>query len=396
MVLAGMGSPNAWSRHAAAAPVPTVSAAAEAIYRFGILPDGKPLRAERDGAPTVEGAAAACINCHRRSGLGMIEGQSVVPPITGKYLFRSSEGRDAEMAMSHPVATAANRAAYTDETLARALREGVSPEGRRFAFLMPRFELDDATMALLTDYLKQLSRGPFPGVGADTLQFATIVTPDADPIGRQAMLGVLEQYFGRENTFYHGESPALQPLRRTLGHPRHHWQLHVWTLEGAPETWEAQLHERLRREPVFAVISGIGGATWAPVHRFCESESIPCLLPNVDLPVVAQRDFYPVYFSKGVLLEAELIARALQEPPPAERAHRLVQIYRIGDIGADAAAALRALATSAGFTIAGPGRFSSGASARLRRLKPGRPNHDDTDLALALRAHPRGIDTGSV
>ena len=350
MVLAGMGSPNAWSRHAAAAPVPTVSAAAEAIYRLGILPDGKPLRAERDGAPTVEGAAAACINCHRRSGLGMIEGQSVVPPITGKYLFRSSEGRDAEMAMSHPVATAANRAAYTDETLARALREGVSPEGRRFAFLMPRFELDDATMALLTDYLKQLSRGPFPGVGADTLQFATVVTPDADPIGRQAMLGVLEQYFGRENTFYHGESPALQPLRRSLGHPRHHWQLHVWTLEGSPETWEAQLHERLRREPVFAVISGIGGATWAPVHRFCESESIPCLLPNVDLPVVAQRDFYPVYFSKGVLLEAELIARALQEPLPAERAHRLVQIYRLGDIGADAAAALRALATSAGFT----------------------------------------------
>jgi hypothetical protein len=349
MVLAGSGSPKAWGRHLAAAPAP-VSAAAEALYRRGILPDGTLLLGERDGAEPVEGAAAACVNCHRRSGLGVIEGQTVVPPIAGKYLFRIGEGRNAELAIPHPEATSSNRAAYTEVTLARALREGVSPEGRRFAFLMPRFALDDSTMALFTDYLKQLSRGPSPGVGPDTLQFATIITPDADPIARQAMLSVLEQYFGRENTLYHGESPPLKPARRAQGHTQHRWQLHVWTLTGEPGSWEGQLHERLRREPVFAVISGIGGATWAPVHRFCESESIPCLLPNVDLPEVAQQDFYPVYYSKGVLLEAELIARALQDPPPSERARRVVQLYRPGDIGAAAAAALQARATAAGFT----------------------------------------------
>ena len=37
------------------------------------------------------------------------------------------------------------------------------------------------------------------------------------------------------------------------------------------------------------ITSGIGGKTWAPVHQFCERESIPCLLPNVDLPVVAEK-----------------------------------------------------------------------------------------------------------
>jgi hypothetical protein len=349
LVLAGSGSPKAWSRHAPAAPAP-VPAAAEALYRRGILPDGTLLRGEREGAEPVVGAAAACSNCHRRSGLGMIEGQTVVPPIAGKYLFRIGEGRQAEMAMSHPVAMSSKRAAYTETTLARALREGVSPEGRRFDFLMPRFALDDSAMALLTGYLKQLSRAPSAGVGADSLQFATIITPDADPNGRQAMLSVLEQYFERENTFYHGESPPLQPARRGQEHVKHRWQLHVWSLTGPPESWEAQLHARLRREPVFAVISGIGGATWAPVHRFCESESIPCLLPNVDLPVVAQQDFYPVYYSKGVLLEAELIARALQDAPQPERARRVVQLYRRGDIGADAAADLQALASAAGFT----------------------------------------------
>jgi hypothetical protein len=350
LVLSCSGSPKAWCRHATAGPAPpaSVSAAAEAIYRRGILPDGTPLRGERDGAERVEGAAAACVNCHRRSGLGMIEGQSVVPPVTGKHLFHIGEGRDAEMSIPHPEATSANRAAYTELTLSRALREGVNPEGRRFAFLMPRFALDDTAMALLIGYLKQLSRAPSPGVGVDTLQFATIITPDADPVKRQAMLRVLEQYFGRENTFYHGESPPLQPSRGAQAHAQHRWQLHVWTLTGEPESWETQLHERLHKEPVFAVISGIGGSTWAPVHRFCESESIPCLFPNVDLPLVAQQDFYTVYYSKGVLLEAELIARALQDPPPAKRARRVIQIFRSGDIGADAAAALQALATTSG------------------------------------------------
>jgi hypothetical protein len=61
------------------------------------------------------------------------------------------------------------------------------------------------------------------------------------------------------------------------------------------------------------VISGIGGRTREPVHRFCQGESIPCLLPNIDLPVVAEQDFYPVYFSRGVLLEADVIARRMQE-----------------------------------------------------------------------------------
>jgi len=56
-----------------------------------------------------------------------------------------------------------------------------------------------------------------------------------------------------------------------------------WELTGAPDTWEQQLHDKLRAEPVFAVISGIGRRTWEPIHRFCEREAIPCLMPNIDL-----------------------------------------------------------------------------------------------------------------
>ena len=79
---------------ASAAAEPRVSpselAAAEALYRQGILPSGRPLRAERQRAEPLEGAAAACVNCHRRSGFGTEEGRIVIPPINGKYLFRAS------------------------------------------------------------------------------------------------------------------------------------------------------------------------------------------------------------------------------------------------------------------------------------------------------------------
>jgi hypothetical protein len=128
------------------------------------------------------------------------------------------------------------------------------------------------------------------------------------------------------------------------------WQLHVWQLEGSAETWEAQLEQHLRREPVFAVISGLGGSTWEPVHRFCEREAIPCLLPNVDLPVVAKDDFYPVYFSQGLLLEARLLATRLRPPPAAEGARaRIVQVYRSDEIGVAAATALREALPDAAF-----------------------------------------------
>src|SRR5207249_10027967 len=55
------------------------------------------------------------------------------------------------------------------------------------------------------------------------------------------------------------------------------WRLHVWKLTGPANTWEAQLQEHLAAEPVFAVLSGIGGKNWAPVHHFCEQAELPCL-----------------------------------------------------------------------------------------------------------------------
>jgi len=336
--------------------------AAATLYRYGVLPDGKPLRGERNGGEAVEGQAAACANCHRRSGFGVEEGRIVIPPINGKYLFRESSTDAAAMAHPGSEATAPRRRSrYTSETLARAIREGIDPDGRTLDYLMPRFALDDASIQLLIAYLRELSAHPAPGALTDILQFATIVTPDADPVKRDAMLEVLNHFFGNKNAYYRGADPPLQSERRIHFRVLRRWQLHVWELKGAPETWGEQLEHNLRLEPVFAVISGVGESTWEPVHEFCEHQEIPCLMPNVDLPVVDEKAFYPVYFSRGVLLEADVMAQRLAAAAPAaapgapgesaarNEAHapdatsgRIVQIFRSDDIGAAAAHALAA------------------------------------------------------
>lgn len=334
-------SPNA----AAATPVDPQM---QALYRDGVLPSGAALRGERADGRTLSGTDAACANCHRRSGLGASEGQLIVPPITGQYLFRPMGGINEDLDYHYAQGYInLKRQPYTERTLADAIRKGIGRDGRPLNVLMPRFHLDDATLSRLIDYLRGLSASPSPGVTADTLHFATIITPEADPAARTGMLKVLKQFFADKNAFLRGGGKTMRSDRNMFYRVTRRWQLHVWELTGAPSTWEQQLQRKLAEEPVFAVISGIGGKTWAPVHRFCQAAALPCLFPNVDRPVVAEQDFYDVYFSRGVLLESDVIAgRLLQENAPAPR--RLVQVFRRGDIGEDAARQLTGRITAAG------------------------------------------------
>jgi hypothetical protein len=130
-----------------------------------------------------------------------------------------------------------------------------------------------------------------------------------------------------------------------------HWQLHVWQLTGLPATWRGQLERHLAEEPVMAVISGLGADDWSPIHDFCERELLPCLFPNVEVPAFAAGDFYSLYFSKGVLLEADLIADSIGQTDAAHNLKSVLQIYRAGDSGAAGARALAADLQRRGITV---------------------------------------------
>jgi hypothetical protein len=311
-----------------------------AVYRRGLLPSGAILVGRREAGVGVEGLAAACITCHRSSGLGTSEGRIVVPPIIGKYLFRSHSTNVQDVDAVHVPGYRSTREPYTDATLAKAIRTGIGPNGRTLNYLMPRYDLDDGAMAALIAYLKVLTAGPVPGVSNGTLDFATVITPDADPVASKGMLDVMEHFFADKNSFIRGGIRPMNATREIQYRVSRRWQLHEWRLTGGPSEWGRQLDAHLATEPVFAVISGLGGRDWEPVHQFCQRAAVPCLFPNVELPVVAENDFYTVYFSRGVLLEADLIATQLAGRK--DQLRRIVQIYRAGDIGEEASAALAA------------------------------------------------------
>ena len=317
----------------AAASEPTQATAlanGRSIYLDGKRAGGAALVADRAGGLGVSGATAACVNCHRRSGFGGNEGRSYIPPINAGSLFeRRAPGTGAS-------ASGTGRPAYTDQSLARAIREGVDPSGRPLDYLMPRYRLGDDEAKSLVAYLRQLSTQPAPGTSAEAVDFATVVAPGVPPERRKAMVEVLQACFNDHNA-----GPPAQHGRKRLSsdmslREQRNWRLHVWELEGKPETWERQLASHASRQPVFAMVGGLGAGQWGPVHEFCESGALPCLFPQVEAPVADASAFYPLYLSQGVLLEAGIIGHELAQDGRA--AKRVVQVLRTGDEGARAGA----------------------------------------------------------
>jgi hypothetical protein len=369
-----------------AAPVWAASSATpadlgESIYRRGVVESGGPLQASRDADIRLTGAAAACVNCHQRSGLGMREGNTVIPPITGRYLFRPRLRVGADSDVSYVAGMRGDRDPYSDATLARAIRDGLDAQGHPLSYLMPRFALTDTEMSALIGYLKHLDRRRVPGVTDSTMHFATIITPDADPAKRRGMLAVMKQFFADRNSRQLALAPELRTSAKTayaksMFRVHLRWELHVWELTGPESTWQQQLEKLMASQPVFAILSGLAGKNWAPVHAFCEHSGVPCLFPNVEVPVDDPGDFYSLYFSKGVLLEAELMARSIAGDP-GRKPTSVLQVYRSGDSGEAGAAALSR-------ELAGHGIATSN-----RALPPGAPGEG---LARALRA-ASGADT---
>jgi hypothetical protein len=330
------------------------------LYINGEAGAGVPLAARRAGGVTLRGAEAACANCHRPSGYGGSEGRSYIPPINAAALFSARPpGTGAS-------AAGTGRPAYTEQTLARALRSGIDPTGRRLDYLMPRYDVEDTQLGSLVAYLRQLSTQPAPGVEANAIHFATVVAPGVEPKRGETMIGVLRAYFDEHNA-----GPPPQRGRKRLGpemtvREQPQWRLHVWHLQGPPDTWNTQLSDHVRRQPVFALVGGIGRGSWTPVHEFCEANALPCLFPRVEAPVAAGTGFYALYLSRGVLLEAALIARHLAEEHQAVK--RVVQVLRAGDEAAQAGAeALRRNLSARGINME-ERRIEHGGSHDARRI----------------------------
>lgn len=315
------------------------------IYREGILPSGQPLTGVGPAGVVLSGRAAACETCHRRSGYGSSEGPVEVRSITGPALFGSRVAPVAPGSLStHDMARGSTaevlaarmalfkgtrpRPTYAEESLARAIREGIDLTGRRMHASMPRYAIEPQAMSALTAYLRTLSVQTAPGVTEDKVHFATVIQPGVGPEQRRALLDVLQTYVHNRNEGLRDQVMREMGGNSRLGRVYREWVLHVWDLSGPSDDWGRQLEALYAAQPVFAMVSGLGHASWQPIHEFSERAEVPCILPQADLPLLGGQDFYTVYLSRGITLEAQALAKFLRDA--GDRAP-VTQVYRRRD-----------------------------------------------------------------
>ena len=350
LLLAALGCQLIASHVARAQATPAADAGVDAaqlalgqrIYREGIGASGQPLKALGAAQTALGGRDVACATCHRRSGYGTSEGKFVIRPIIGPAL-RQEQTLNVRTVRGKARLGVSPRPPYSEASLARAIRTGIDAAGKPLDPAMPRYALSDVEMKSLAAYLFSLSAQPSPGVDDQDIHFATVIQPGVTPGRGRAMLDVMQAFVKDK-----GGSARQEEQRRDAGNMRmarsyRKWVLHIWELSGPSETWNAQLEAYYSQQPVFALIGGLGASSWRPIHEFSERLEIPSVFPLVDLPVISGSNNYNLYFSRGVVLEAEVLAKFLREQGESGK---ILQVYRRDDAGAAAAATFRtALAT---------------------------------------------------
>ncbi|MDE2154995.1 MAG: cytochrome c [Xanthomonadaceae bacterium] len=330
-------------KHAAASNV----AAGERIYRQGIGTDGKPVQAFSQTDVPLSGEQAACVTCHRPSGLGSSEGGYYVPPISGPLLFSprkldrlrlfpqffhqvQPKSFDTRLHQPHM------RPGYTVGSLATTLSEGVDAAGQKLATIMPRYRMTDADVKALAAYLHTLSARIDPGVDDHQIKLAAVFSDQVPAADRDAMLGTLQAYVKWRNLHLHEDQSrkGFSPYSRSEFVPiERSWSLSVWTLKGDASTWRAQLDAYYRANPVFALVGGKVDGSWNGPSQFCDEHRIPCLFPDTDLPAwPPSHAGYTVYFSAGLALEAQVSASFIASHEAGNHA-QVVQIAAADSYG---------------------------------------------------------------
>lgn len=133
-------------------PGGTFSSAGQRIYYTGADAGGPISRTITGGGMMGIGGmgASACVDCHGEDGrggrVGTMFGGIDIPDI--RYSTLTAAHTDA----------GASAPGWTDADIARAIRDGVEPNGESLKPPMPRWAMTDADLDDVIAYLKELSR----------------------------------------------------------------------------------------------------------------------------------------------------------------------------------------------------------------------------------------------
>lgn len=315
---------------------------------------GSPITAYvgRDSTP-VPASALPCANCHGEDGLGRPEGGVVPPNITWRYLLKPY-GHAHSGDRRHP--------AFTEETVGRAIVDGVDPAGNRLAVAMPRYEMAETDLADLIAYLKRLETDRDPGLAPDSIRIGTVLplTGRFESLG-QAMKEVIEAAFDDVNAGggIHGRRLELV----ISGDP------------GGRDDPLAAMRQLLAVGDVFALVSVFTAGAEAEMAAITEPAGVPLVGPITLLPAARKGgDRHTFHLFSGMAEQARALA-AFAAERLSLAAPRTVVVRAADDINAAAASAAVAEAGARGWpepaTVAyRPGRLDAPTAAGRFAAEP--------------------------
>ena len=131
----------------------------------------------------VPASVLPCASCHGLDGKGRPEGGLTPSDLTWPALTRPYEAHQQSGRL---------RSAYTEESLGRAISQGLDPDGQELLAAMPRYEMSKEDMSDLIAYLKILHQDDDMGIADDSLRIGTVLPQGRGEAAFQTMAAYLD------------------------------------------------------------------------------------------------------------------------------------------------------------------------------------------------------------
>ncbi|MDH3351002.1 MAG: ABC transporter substrate-binding protein [Gammaproteobacteria bacterium] len=263
------------------------------IYTSGTSPSGADISAHMGvGGFPLPASVMPCASCHGPDGRGRPEGGVIPSDVTWGHLTRSY-GHEHSYGREHP--------AYTEATVARAIRHGLDPAGGRLEIAMPLYSMEPDDLDALVAYMKRIETDYDPGIASDSMRLATLLPLSGRiaPLGR-AMRAVLDAYVDNLNA-------AGGINGRTI-------ELDVVPFGQSPEQALANLDEAIAKTGTFALLSPYSIGIETELARFAEEASLPLIAPyTLQPPARSALDRYTFYLFSGDEQQVRVLVETVAE-----------------------------------------------------------------------------------
>lgn len=296
----------------------------------------------------VPASALTCANCHGLRGEGTKEGGIQPPPIDWKTLTQSHTS----------ALTRRERKPYTEETLARAISRGLSPDGTTMHPAMPRYVLTREQMADLIAYLKKLDKESIiePGLTNETIRVGAAL-PMTGP-----MMQIGEDIKATLNA-------TLAQVNSQGGVYSRRIELVVEDSRGeAAQTLEAT-RRLIEEDKVFALVGSFEPGESSATNALIKAQEIPLIGPVTLSPkneVPPNR--YVFYLLPTFADQARALVDFICEKMGNKQARAAV-IYANNDFNLDALAGLKSQSKLYGMEIVSEQGYAAGGFEALKAVK---------------------------